>query len=154
MSYIDETINNITSLDRYAKRLIAIITDLGLCALCVWLAFILRLEDLNLLKYYNITSPTLLSIILALPVFWLCGLYRTIFRFTGLSIVFTVSICTFVYGLLFFSVIAVYNVEGVPRSIGVIQPMLLFFTIMSTRLLVKYFLIVHQYTLRLNYLLN
>ena len=37
-------------------------------------------------------------------------------------------------------VIGVYGIQGVPRSIGILQPMLLFFAIMSYRLSVKYIL--------------
>ena len=35
-------------------------------------------------------------------------------------------------------VIGAYSITGVPRSIGLLQPMLLFFAILSSRLLVKY----------------
>jgi FlaA1/EpsC-like NDP-sugar epimerase len=73
-------------------------------------------------------------------VFWLTGLYRTIFRYSGLSIMFSVSVAITVYGLLYFCVFTLYQIEGVPRSIGLIQPMLLFFGIISSRLFVKFIL--------------
>jgi FlaA1/EpsC-like NDP-sugar epimerase len=126
----------ILSLPRYSKRATAIITDISLCILCTWLAFILRLEELILLKDFNL-YPVFISIIIALPIFWLFGLYRTIFRFTGLSIIFTVLASTFVYGLIYFLIIGVYSIQGVPRSIGILQPMLLFFGILSSRFLVN-----------------
>jgi FlaA1/EpsC-like NDP-sugar epimerase len=113
-----------------------IITDVGLCILCTWLAFTLRLEELILFKDFNF-YPALISVIIAIPIFWLFGLYRTIFRYTGLSIIFTILVSTFVYGLLYFLIIGVYGIQGVPRSIGIIQPMLFFFAIISSRLLVK-----------------
>ena len=47
---------------------------------------------------------------------------------------------TFVYGLFYFLIIGVYGIDGVPRSIGVIQPMLLFFSHISLRLAFKYLL--------------
>lgn len=132
----------IFSLHRYAKRSIAIITDLALCIICTWLAFFLRLEELLLFKEfaYNPKDSAVISVILAIPVFWVFGLYRTIFRYAGLSILFTISISTFVYGLLYFSVIAIYGIQGVPRSIGFIQPMLIFFGIVISRFSLKYIL--------------
>ena len=139
-NFIKEFSLSILSLHRYSKRIIAIITDIALCILCTWLAFILRLEELILFKDFNF-YPALISIIIAIPIFWLFGLYRTIFRYTGLSIVFTIITSTFVYGLLYFLVIGVYNIQGVPRSIGVLQPMLLFFGIISSRLWFKLILI-------------
>jgi FlaA1/EpsC-like NDP-sugar epimerase len=80
----------------------------------------------------------MVSIALALPIFWLLGLYRTIFRYSGLSIMFSASIALLVYGFLYFSVFGIYGVKDIPRSIGILQPMLLFFAIVSSRLFVKY----------------
>ena len=136
---IKELPNSILSLHRYSKRSIAIITDIGLCVLCTWLAFTLRLEELILFKDFNI-YPALISIFIAIPTFWLFGLYRTIFRYTGLSIIFNILASTFTYGLLYFLIIGVYSIEGVPRSVGIIQPMILFFGIISSRLIIKYIL--------------
>ena len=138
-NYIKEFSNNIFSLHRYQKKLLALTTDVFLCVVCTWLAFILKLEELVLLKNFNLL-PVLFSIIIAIPIFWLFGLYRTIFRYTSLSIIFTISVSIFVYGLLFFLLIGVYGIQGVPRSIGVIQPMLFFFAVISSRLVVKYML--------------
>ena len=39
-----------------------------------------------------------------------------------------------------FLIIGVYGIQGVPRSIGILQPMLLFFAIISSRLIVKFLL--------------
>jgi len=136
---IKELPNSILSLHRYSKRSIAIITDIGLCVLCTWLAFTLRLEELILFKDFNI-YPALISIFIAIPTFWLFGLYRTIFRYTGLSIIFNILASTFTYGLFYFLIIGVYSIEGVPRSVGIIQPMILFFGIISSRLIIKYIL--------------
>ncbi len=127
-------------LPRSSRRNIAIITDICLCLICTWIAFIIRLEELILLKDFNILSA-LISVIVAIPLFWLFGLYRTIIRFAGLSIIYTVLMSILLYGLIYFLVIGVYGIEGVPRMIGIIQPMILFFAISSSRLLIRYSLI-------------
>ena len=145
-NFIKEISVNILSLHRYSKRAIAIVTDLALCILCTWLAFFLRLEELILFKDFNL-YPAIIAVIMAIPIFWLFGLYRTIFRYTSLSIIFTILASSFVYGLLYFLVIGVYGIHGVPRSIGILQPMLLFFAIISSRLGVK-FLLNNNYNLR------
>ena len=136
-NYLKEFLKNILSLHRYSKRGIVILIDLGLCTLCTWFAFIIRLEELVLLKDLSL-SPVLISIIIAIPVFWYFGIYKAIFRYSGLSIVFNILISTATYGFLYFLVIAVYGIQGVPRSIGIIQPMLLFFGIISSRLVAKF----------------
>ena len=136
---INKMMKNILLLPRYAKRITAIILDIGLCILCTWLAFYLRLEEFVKINDTTIV-PILLSIFLAIPIFWLLGLYRAIFRFTGLSIFFSTSIAVFIYGLLYFSIIGIFGIQNVPRSIGLIQPLLLFFGIISSRLLIKHLL--------------
>ena len=140
---------SILSMHRYSKRIIAIITDLGLCVLCTWLAYTIRLEELILFENFNFL-PSLISIFMAIPIFWLFGLYRTIFRYTGLEIIFNILASSFVYGLFYFLVIGVYGISEVPRSIGILQPMLLFFGIISSRLGIKY-LLTANYNLNKNF---
>ena len=130
---------SILNLTRFTKRTIVIIVDLCLCVLCTWFAFYLRLDQL--ISIQGVALPAVIvSVVLALPIFWLLGLYRTIFRYSGLSIMFSVSITLIVYGLLYFLVFGVYGVVGVPRSIGILQPMLLFFAVVSSRLFAKFLL--------------
>jgi FlaA1/EpsC-like NDP-sugar epimerase len=130
---------SILNLPRFAKQIIAIIVDLSLCVLCTWFAFYLRLDEFIPIQGVALVAA-MLSPVLALPVFWLFGLYKTIFRYSGLSIMFSVSIALLVYGLLYFLFFGVYGVVGIPRSIGILQPMLLFFAVVSSRLFVKYLL--------------
>ena len=136
---MQEFSNIFLSLPRSSKSIIAILTDIGLCFICTWLSFIIRLEEIIVFRDFNFYSA-IISISIAIPVFWLFGFYRTIFRFAGLSIIITVSMSIFLYGLLYFLIIGVYGINGIPRSIGILQPMLLFFAIMSTRLGIKYLL--------------
>ena len=145
-NYIKESSNYILALNVYTKRIIAIINDVGLCVLCTWLAFVIRLEELILFTDLNF-YPSLISVIIAIPIFWLFGLYKIIFRYTGLSIILSILASSFVYCLLYFLVIGVYGISSyaphyanVPRSIGLLQPMLLFLALICTRLLAKYIL--------------
>lgn len=137
MTKVKKLLGKIISLHRYSKRVIAITTDMGLCVLCTWLAFALRLEKLILFEDFNF-YPALIAIFISIPVFWLFGLYRTIFRYTGLSIITNIFTSTFVYGIFYFLIVGIYSIEEVPRSVGILQPMLLFFGMISSRLLIKY----------------
>ena len=70
MSFLTEASKNIINLPRFAKRIITIIIDLGLCISCTWLAFYLRLEQF--IKINDITIlAVLISTIIAIPIFWL-----------------------------------------------------------------------------------
>ena len=135
--YLEESSNNIISLHRYSKRTIAIITDMALCILCTWLAFVLRLEEIVRLNDFILYSA-LISIVIAIPIFWFFGLYRTIFRYATISLVSTILASLIIYGLIYFLVIGIYSIHGVPRTIGILQPMILFLAIIGSRLGVKY----------------
>jgi FlaA1/EpsC-like NDP-sugar epimerase len=136
---IHTAVKSILNLPRFVKQIVFIIIDLSLCVLCTWFAFYLRLDQFISIIGAGLTAA-MVSLTLALPIFWLFGLYRTIFRYSGLSIMFSVSIALLVYGLLYFLVFGVYGVAGIPRSIGILQPMLLFFAVVTSRLFVKYLL--------------
>ena len=137
MSIFIEISKNFINLPRYTKRIIVILIDIGLCISCTWFAFFLRLE--KFIQINDITAlAVLISVIVAIPIFWLMGLYKTIFRFQGLSILFTVFIATCAYSLLYFAVISVYGIQGIPRSIGIIQPILLFLAVSASRVSIKF----------------
>ena len=89
MSILEEISENIINLHRYTKRTIAILIDIGLCIFCTWIAFYLRLEQF--IKINNVTTLAVeISVLLAIPIYWTMGLYKTIFRFQGPSIILTV----------------------------------------------------------------
>ncbi len=117
---------------RRVKRLLVLILDAGLCVLAVWLAFYLRLEE-----FVPLTGPAMWaalgSVVLALPIFVSAGLYRAIFRYSGLPAMMAVVRAILLYGLLFSAVFTFYRVEGVPRSVGLIQPILLFLLVGASR---------------------
>ena len=146
--YIKKFSNNTISLHRYSKRLIAIITDALLCIICTWIAFAARSEywvslkptvEISLLYQDLNFKSALFSAMIAIPIFWLFGLYRTIFRYTGFSIFFNILNASIIYGLLYF-IIGVLGIKLIPKPIGFFQPIVLFSAILTSRLSVKYIL--------------
>ena len=137
MPTLSETFKKLIILPRYSKKIIAIIIDLGLCIISTWLAFYLRLEQFIIINDETVVAA-LISMALAIPIFWLLGLYRAIFRFVALSIISNEVVAVFVYGLLYFSIFTIYGIPGIPRSIGIIQPLLLLFGIISSRVIIRY----------------
>jgi len=133
-------------LPRPGKRLLALLVDIGCCALAVWLAFYLRLEVwLSLTggeggEGFNPRLAFVASCVLALPIFIKSGFYRAIFRYTGAIAVRTMVLAMLCYGILYAFIVTVMVLPGVPRSIGIIQPMLLFALVATSRLMVRYWL--------------
>ena len=132
---VKQTLN----LPRYAKQVLAIFSDSALCIIATWIAFYLRLDKAVILQG-NSFLAAIISILLAITIFWFAGLYKTIFRYSGKSVVITISIAMAIYGLIYFSIITVYSISGVPRSIGIIQTLVLFFLICGSRLGTRYLL--------------
>jgi len=127
------------ALPRSAKRTVVLLVDLGLCVLTVWLAFYLRLGEVVALSG-NSLWVVLTSAGLALPIFILSGLYRAIFRFSGWPALLAVGRAIGVYGILFAAVFTAIGVPEVPRTIGIIQPLLLLFFVGASRAFARYWL--------------
>jgi FlaA1/EpsC-like NDP-sugar epimerase len=133
-------------LPRSSKRALVIAIDATLCVLSVWFAFYLRLgEWVSLLNpgFWNIWLAVGLSVVIALPIFITQGFYRAIFRYAGWSALVTVAKALLMYGLIYILVITVITVmglEGLPRTIGIIQPALLLLLVGASRIFARYWL--------------
>jgi len=127
------------AMPRPIKRALALALDASFCVLAVWLALYLRLEAwVDLLGTY---LPAVLgSIALALPIFVRAGLYRTIFRHAGWHAMLILVKAMALYALLYAAVFTLIAVPGIPRTVGIIQPLLLFVAVGCSRMLVSFFL--------------
>jgi len=125
----------VLGLPRSVKRLIALGLDGLICILSVYLAFYLRLGFWTTI--YAASQPMIASIALALPIFVSFGLYRAIFRHAGWHAVATVARAVAIYSIPFFVLYGVVGISGVPRTVGIIQPILLFLMIAASRLLAR-----------------
>lgn len=124
---------------RLVKRLVALTVDLSCCVITVWLAYFLRLGEFRAFDAGAVTAA-LLSVVIALPIFIVSGLYRAIFRYAGHSALVAVARAAAIYGLIYAVVITIVGVEGVPRTIGLIQPLLLWLSVSATRSLAGFWL--------------
>lgn len=121
---------------RAAKRLLALALDAALCVLTVWLAWYLRLEQWVALGPAQIAA-TAGAWLLGLPVFARHGLYASIFRHAGWNAMLALGRASAVYGLLYMLVFTLIGVPGVPRSIGILQPLLIFIALGASRVAVR-----------------
>ena len=120
------------ALPRSFKRGVVLALDAALCILSVWLAFYLRSGSFTSLLGPAIW-PATAAVLLALPIFITAGLYRAIFRYSGLPAMVAVGRSMLLYGLAFAAIFTLWGVEGVPRTVGLIQPILLLLLVGASR---------------------
>jgi FlaA1/EpsC-like NDP-sugar epimerase len=135
--------NYLLTLPRLAKRVVVLAIDIGLSILSVWLAFSLRLDEW--VKFTGVEGfqplwATLISLVLAIPIFITHGFYRVIFRYSRFSAVSTVTRAFALYAFFYVVIVTVIGIPNVPRSIGILQPMLFLLGIGITRAIAYYYL--------------
>ena len=134
--HINATKQSLLNLPRSVKRGLVFFVDLLICGLSVWLAFGLRSDQWGWFQGQQ-WFVLLAAIGFSFPPFVSFGLYRAIFRYIGTAAFISIARAFIVYTGLFFSVFTLYGVDGAPRSIGVIQPILLFIGIGASRYFVR-----------------
>ena len=127
------------ALPRLAKRLVVLGLDLFLSLISVWAAFYLRVDQTGMpvlqQKYVYLLAP-----LLAIPVFVRFGLYRAIFRYTGMAALAATAKAVGVYAVLFFFALLYFKWNGVPRTLGLIQPLLFLLLVGGSRAIARFWL--------------
>ena len=130
---------SLVALPRFRKRLVVITLDVILAVASVWLAFCLRIEQFGLPVQQQV-YVYLLAPALAVPIFIRFGLYRAIFRYTGMAALATTAKAIGTYAALFFTALLLFKWNDVPRSIGLIQPLLFLILVGGSRALARFWL--------------
>ena len=132
-------LNQMLSLSRAVKLSLIILNDIFLCFLSLWLSFFLRLDKFIIFNSNLLILLIILSLSLIFFLFIL-GSYKSLFRYSGLELVKNIFFSFILYGSLVFLILTVIAIEGVPRSIGILHPMILFILISFSRLIANYLL--------------
>jgi FlaA1/EpsC-like NDP-sugar epimerase len=119
--------------------------DMALCALTVWVAYYLRLGIwVSLMDRPSVVVA--LSIGLAIPIFAVAGLYRTVSRHIDNRFFAMAALACGCYALCYLTLISAYAFDDIPRTLGLIQPLLLFLAVCASRVLASWLLTVRIIT--------
>jgi len=124
-------------LPRVIKRLVVVSLDVVMSLLATWLAFSLRLDDLHwpvgMQWWVYGLAPAL-----AIPVFVQFGLYRAIFRYTGQAALTATAQAVGVYAALLMAILLWQSWPEVPRSLGLLQPLIFLLLVGGSRALARF----------------
>ena len=137
--FLPKLVMPVLRLPRIAKRIVVLAVDAIFCILSVWFAYYLRLGQWVSL-WGDPFIVVLASLAFALPTFLAFGLYRAIFRYSGWPALMTIAKACSVYSLLFITLITTFGFTGIPRTIGIIQPILLLLLVGASRAFASYWL--------------
>ncbi len=118
--------------------------DLTLSVVAVWLAFYLRIGDFFPVweqrnEHYPLPA-CIAAIVISSLIFNYFNLYKVIFRYLGNQAFINVAKACLVYGIIYITIFTLIVVDGVPRTIGVIQPLIFFILIGFSRFFAAYYL--------------
>ncbi|MGD2172433.1 MAG: nucleoside-diphosphate sugar epimerase/dehydratase, partial [Gammaproteobacteria bacterium] len=143
------TVNRILSLPRNLKRVIVLSLDLIIIPFALWASFSLRLgvlftpDDLVFIPEESrgdVIYLFFLAPLIAIPIFVRLGLYRAIIRYIGFVAMWTIIKATSLYTLVFGTIILLGGIAGVPRSVILINWLMVVLLAGTTRALARWWL--------------
>ena len=124
---------------RAVKRAVVVALDVVLALLSTWLAFTLRLDTLNVPAGAQWWLYALCPV-LAVPIFIRFGLYRAIFRYTGQAALVATAQAVALYAGLLTALLLWHRWPGVPRSMGMLQPLIFLVLVGASRAFARFWL--------------
>jgi FlaA1/EpsC-like NDP-sugar epimerase len=139
---LDRRIDALLTLPRRAKQTLTILVDSALCVLTVWLAICFRFESWVSLSGYQWLAVAL-SVLLAIPLLTAFGFYHTVIRYAGKQTIAAALRAIGLYAVIYSAIFTAYGFPLVPRTIGILQPLLLLICLALVRLLASQLLSEH-----------
>lgn len=130
----EEIAPSLIAAPRGLKRAMVFFSDIMACVIATVIAIYLRLGYLP-----NPTHPlvfsAMLSSVLCVGVFMLGNGYGVLFRYVGPSTVRMLARNILIYALPYAGIFTYYGINGVPRTLGLLQPVILLMVVLAERIL-------------------
>lgn len=124
----------------WLKRLVVMALDVLLALAATWIGFSLRYEVWHWPSgqqwwVYGLTP------LLAVPIFIKFGLYRAIFRYTGQAALQATTRAVVLYGAVLLGILLWQRWLMVPRTLGVLQPLIFLLLVGASRVVARFWLL-------------
>lgn len=127
------------ALPRPGKQALVVALDIALCLLATWFALALRLDEA---RWPNGEQWWVYAVapLLAVPIFSRFGLYRAIFRYTGQAALNATAKAVLLYAVLLTALLLWQRWVNVPRTLGLLQPLIFLFLVGASRAVARFWL--------------
>ena len=125
------------------RWVIPIIFDVLACFVTLWFSYYLRMAIFYQTMYpqYQIELyPLMFSTLILIPLLIFFSTYQSFIRYSGLGTFIQLGKALFIYSIIFSLIFTFFGVANIPRSIGLMQPFFLSFTIFISRAFIRYFI--------------
>jgi FlaA1/EpsC-like NDP-sugar epimerase len=124
-------------INRFYKKFIVFFTDIIISILCVWISFSIRYESYRIPLDHEVII-FYIAILIFIPVFLYFKIYNIVHQHLGLSSLLQIIFASFFNGVIFFLIIIAFEFSHIPRSIGIIYPVLFSIFILLSRIIINY----------------
>lgn len=131
--------NYVIGRSRTQKRALAVTVDIALVVAATLTAFYLRLGVWVMPQGLQWVA-VLVSLALALPIFLSFGMYRAIFRYAGGISLESLTFAGSAYAITYASIFTFIGIPTIPRTVGLIQPLLLLLSVAASRSFIQLWL--------------
>ncbi len=137
---VTSLLKRVAGLSRWQKQAVVVLLDIILCIQSIWIAYSLRI---GVWVFWDLAVQKLVlgALLFMLPIFYFSGVYNAIFRYAGSGMMKTLVKAFFLYGVPMVFVFSVIGIDGVPRTVGGIQPMLFFILVGFSRIVARYLMV-------------
>ncbi len=133
-------LEKIAGISRWQKQAIVFLLDVILCFQSIWIAYSLRI---GVWVYWDIAiqKVVLAALLIMIPTFYFAGVYKAIFRYAGSGMMKTLVRAFVFYSVPLAIIFAAIGIAGVPRTIGIIQPLIFFILVGFSRITARYLML-------------
>lgn len=133
-------LERISNIARWQKQSIVFFLDTLLCIQSIWIAYSLRI---GVWIYWDlaIQKIALGALLAMIPAFYFAGVYKAIFRYAGSGMMKTLVRAFLFYSFPLVVIFSIVGIAGVPRTVGVIQPIIFFILVGFSRVTARYLML-------------